>query len=347
VAATVAPFDPAGASDADLEALYRVVIELEREELPDDPPKPLAAFVAELRHPLRYRRGWYYVARPGASDSIIGYAHLYVDDVGDNEHLAYLEGGVLLDERRQGVARALLAPVVAKANEIGRRLLMAYAPEGHEAAETFFRLLGGDRRYIERRSRLRIDDVDRVRMKEWIEQASERAFGYEVVGWTGPCPDELVEPYTQLLHVMNTAPTEALDFDDEVFTPDRLRAEEERLAVLGWEWSTLVARQLATGELAGLTELSFPAAQEWLAYQGNTGVDPLHRNKGLGRWLKAAMIGQTVLERSELRAVDTWNANSNDPMLSINVAMGFKPVGYLGGWQTPVDAAASALEAKR
>lgn len=341
----VFPFDVATASEGDLRALHRVAVELEREERPDDPPEPYEEFVALLRTPPRYRREWYYAAR--LDGEVAGYAHLYLDDVGDNEHLAYLDGGVAPAARRQGVAARLLAPVLERARDHDRRLLTSDAPDGHEASEMFFLGLGGERRYVERRSRLLVDDVDHVAMKGWIEQASERAGDYEMFGWDGSCPDDLIESYTRLLHVMNTAPMEDLDFEDEVFTPDRLRAEEACMAARGWEWSTVVVRHVPTGELAGLTELQFPRGREWLAYQGNTGVDPLHRNKGIGRWLKAVMIENTAAQRPDVRCVDTWNANSNDAMLNINVAMGFAPVVYMGCWQTPVDAAASALEARQ
>lgn len=343
--ADVAELDVRTAPEADLRGMHDIAIELAREELPADPPAPYEKFAAEIHNPAAYRRGWYYTARLGGE--VAGYAHVYVDDVGDNEHLAYVEGGVLPELRRQRVGTALLAAVAGRAQAAGRRLLMSAAPDGHEGAESFFQTFGGERRYVERRSRLLVEEVDHSLMKEWIEGAADRAGDYELFGWDGPCPDELVADYARLLHVMNTAPIDDLDFDDEVFTPQRLRADEARLRAVGSEWSTLVVRRRPTGELAGLTELVFPRWRDWLAYQGNTGVDPIHRNRGIGRWLKAAMIEKVSTERSSLRWVDTWNANSNDPMLHINVAMGFTPLVYMGGWQTPVETVAAKLEERQ
>jgi GNAT superfamily N-acetyltransferase len=71
-------------------------------------------------------------------------------------------------------------------------------------------------------------------------------------------------------------------------------------------------------------------------WQGGTAVDPTHRNKGLGRWLKAAMLQRLLDERPEVANVDTWNAGSNEPMLAINVALGFRPVKYYNARQIPV-----------
>jgi RimJ/RimL family protein N-acetyltransferase len=89
---------------------------------------------------------------------------------------------------------------------------------------------------------------------------------------------------------------------------------------------TLVAREDATGELAGYTALFFPKHRPWQAQQGDTGVDPAHRNKGLGRWLKAANLLRLLDERPEAQVVDTDNADSNEPMLNINMALGFRPL---------------------
>jgi len=50
----------------------------------------------------------------------------------------------------------------------------------------------------------------------------------------------------------------------------------------------LVARELATGKLAGFTETFWRPSNAELLQQGGTGVWPQFRNKGLGRWLKAA-----------------------------------------------------------
>src|SRR5262249_47458628 len=146
---------------------------------------------------------------------------------------------------------------------------------------------------------------------------------YSLVVIDDVVPDELLDAYVAVLEVMNTAPREELDMEDEHHTPERQRERETRAARRGDHDWILMARHEPTGAIAGYTEIEWMAYSNELVWQGGTAVDPTHRNKGLGRWLKAAMIQRLLAERPTVRYVDTWNAGSNEPMLNINIALGF------------------------
>ncbi len=83
-----------------------------------------------------------------------------------------------------------------------------------------------------------------------------------------------------------------------------------------------------------------------VAYQGDTGVYPKHRERGLGRWLKAAMALRLLAERPGVDRIVTENAESNEAMLKINVDMGFRPRQNWGGWQIPRDRARASLSSR-
>jgi hypothetical protein len=100
---------------------------------------------------------------------------------------------------------------------------------------------------------------------------------------------------------------------------------------MGWVW-TACARHDATGKLVGFTQLVATRARQWLGQQWDTGVDPAHRNLGLGRWLKAANGLRLIQERPEVTTIETWNAGVNAAMLAINSAMGFRPVADWQEW---------------
>ena len=55
-----------------------------------------------------------------------------------------------------------------------------------------------------------------------------------------------------------------------------------------------------------------------------TGVKKEYRGRGLGKWLKAAMLLKVKEDFPEAKTVRTENATTNAPMLSINERLGFK-----------------------
>ena len=75
-----------------------------------------------------------------------------------------------------------------------------------------------------------------------------------------------------------------------------------------------------------------------MARQGDTGVDPEHRRRGIGRWLKAHNALRLVGQRPDVEYIETWNAVGNTPMLAINRAMGFEPIRLWRQWDLPVSA---------
>ncbi|MER3442634.1 MAG: hypothetical protein C4333_00300 [Meiothermus sp.] len=135
---------------------------------------------------------------------------------------------------------------------------------------------------------------------------------------------------------------------------NRMRAEtqpddppvpfEERMATLCnlppvvkvWVW-TVFGREKATGRFAGYTEVTWNPHRPDLLQQQGTGVFPEFRGRGLGRWLKAAIIQKVLAERPEVSKIRTGNADSNALMLKINHALGFKPYLSRATWQVGLD----------
>ncbi len=192
---------------------------------------------------------------------------------------------------------------------------------------------------------LKFADVDRAQLEGWVARAAERAGDYELVRWDGRCPDEHAEAFVNEQNVMNTAPKDDLELEDEVFTVARLRDREESTAIRNIDLSTLVAVHRPTGEMVAHTDVWLPQRWSTKAYQNDTGVNPSHREKGLGRWLKAQMLLNLMAERPQIDNISTWNAGSNDAMLGINYAMGFKTVSEFGEHQVRADVALEKLAA--
>jgi GNAT superfamily N-acetyltransferase len=145
-----------------------------------------------------------------------------------------------------------------------------------------------------------------------------------LVCFDGICPDKWLAQFTEVISVMNTAPR-AEGVEDVVMTEQQVRANEEaHLRRGGWGWTVCACDRLS-GHLVGYTELGGSCHRPWLAEQGDTAVQPAHRNLGLRRWLKATNALRLLEERPDIEAVETWNAGVNAPMLIINNTMGFGP----------------------
>jgi len=73
-----------------------------------------------------------------------------------------------------------------------------------------------------------------------------------------------------------------------------------------------------------MTDMFQSESNPTYAYVRLTGVRPEYQNRGLGKWLKAAMMLDLRQNDPGVRFVDTNNFNNNRPMLSINDRMGFE-----------------------
>jgi GNAT superfamily N-acetyltransferase len=192
---------------------------------------------------------------------------------------------------------------------------------------------GLKRVYTDKTSRLVLAEVDWEMMDAWIDGASERASDYELFYWEAPIAEELLQKYCDMVYVMNTAPREDFEEEDETLTPEVWRQIEEREKLSQADLQCYVAVHKPTGDWVGYTTVETLRLHPVQAFQWDTGVHPEHRNRGLGRWLKAAMIKRLRAEHPEVEWIDTGNAASNEPMLNINIAMGFKPILYTCTWQ--------------
>ena len=151
--------------------------------------------------------------------------------------------------------------------------------------------------------------------------------------WGSRYPEADLRAVAELFNVMNTAPRDELEQEDEQTTPKELREGEAYDLARGVKRWVLYVRHKPSGRLAGFTETYwYPEDPENLE-QDDTGVLPEYRGNGLGKWLKAAMIQKVLAERPSVKRIRTGNANSNAPMLAINHKLGFKVYRSETVWQ--------------
>jgi mycothiol synthase len=308
-------------SDEEVAAVAALVQAVQDDDRPDDPPVSVAELAGVLRHPSPSSATVSVVARAG--DSAVGWLVAFVDQRPANAGFTELdEVQVHPAWRRRGIATAMVRVAADELARVGSRLVMAWPHD--EAGRRVAEGLGLTFRQHERESRLRIADVDRRQLGSWVEAPTARSAGYRVVTFRGPVPDELVEAWATAEQAMSDAPLDDIEYTYEPVTPEWVRAVEAVHQARGYERFGAVALA-PDGTGAGMSLLNVHPDRPRVAHQEDTAVVPAHRGFGLGRWLKAANLLQLLDAVPEVELVQTYNAESNGPMLDINVAMGFRP----------------------
>ena len=318
---SIEQIDTKTAPEEKLRALHHLYAEADAERIPGDLEMPWEQRLADWRFLGEYNDIPRWIAWDGetAIGASVAYIHL-TQDLDNCWSWAF----VTADRRRQGIGRALLSEAVAFARDAGRKRFGLGVPEESEFSDLPVKV-GLKPVYDERISHLRTSELDHSLMNSWIERAAERAQDYELLFLPMPVPQEHREQMLAVMEVMNTAPLEDLEEDPFHWTDELLSEIEQREEAKGRVIHICVARHIPSGDFVGYTSIVFQSFHPKKAHQWDTGVDPAHRNLGLGRWLKAAMIEDFLARHPEVELIETENADSNEPMLNINVAMGFKP----------------------
>lgn len=319
---------------ADLRPICDMLNAWNAEVVPGDRPAPVEELEATIKRAPAHRSAHLLVAEEHGS--LLGSALMFMDDLEGRRRDANVDF-LLVDPaaRRQGIGSSLLEATAARARASGRQRLCGAAAAGDPAAAGFAARHSVEPEMIERQNRLRTTDIDADVLRAWMQRSAERASEYALVHLDGVCPDDLLDPLARLNDVMNTAP-HGPNLEDLLLSADDLRDMQRAYDAQGYRRWTVIARHEPSGELAGFTELMISPFRPWMAFQWDTGVDPKHRNLGLGRWIKAANALRLLDEQPEVEEIETWNADSNASMLAINDAMGFRAVAEWQAWEMPL-----------
>lgn len=321
------------ASDHEYAALSEFWNIMRTERVPEDPPVPLEERVAGWRAIPEREHSEAWAVWEG--EEIVAFAEVEFDaEAKENTHLVGASLAVHPTRRRQGIARALLERMSEAVVRVGRRLIVSSTSERAPSGEALMKRLGAKKALETHLNQLLIEDLDRDLLHRWIEHGPNESF--ELGLWDAAYPEDQLERICRLVDVMNTAPRGDLEMDDWKVTPDQLREWERQRAATGTVRWTIYATDRQTGEFVGYTETGWNPNRPEILGQWGTGVFPEYRGRGLGKWLKAAMLERVLRERPTVKKVRTGNADSNGPMLKINHALGFKPYIADAEWQVEV-----------
>ncbi len=269
----------------------------------------------------------------------------------DDTDVGWLDVQVLPEFQRRGIGRALSDAVEALARELGQTRLIIYAvsrdapgerltaptgfgsvPAGNREVR-FLLARGWTLEQVERGSRFGLP-ADPVALAALRASAEEHSRDYRVLTWVGASPPELLDDLAMLQTRMSTdAPSAGLGEPLDVWTAERFANKEALLLAAPMQLVTAAARHEPSGALAGFTRLNAPNDLALAVGQWDTIVLREHRGHRLGMLLKVANLQALGESAPGHPSVLTWNAEENRPMLAVNEAVGFVPIGYEGAWR--------------
>ncbi len=249
------------------------------------------------------------------------------------------------DFRGRGLGVVLLRRLLEEIVGLGRTKFFVETYASIPAGEIFAERLGAKRGLEQNTNRLLFSELNRDYLRLSLERAPMDLF--ELGVFDGEYPEGELKALCELFEVMNDAPQGELEVNDERLTPKKLRQNLEHEKVLGIKRCLIFARDRASGRYAGYTEVEWLQSRPQVMVQNGTAVHEDFRGHGLGAWLKAAMIERILRDHPQADQVRTSNAESNAPVVKINVALGFKLFLRRIVWQVDVQETLGRLRSEQ
>jgi GNAT superfamily N-acetyltransferase len=274
------------------------------------------------------RAGW--IGDPGEAwfvpgpepGSVVAWYRLGLPDL-ENRDRAALAILVHPECRRQGIGRALLRHAAERAAAAGRVTLDGEVRDGL-AGDTFAAWAGATYGGAETMRVLELRAAPAGKFAELRAAAARAAAGYSLVSWTGPTPDEYLEPMATVINAFGDAPRDAA-IEAQTWDGRRLRERGDAvLEILGVRAYTVGAVHEATGTLAAMTQLNVDPEYPAWGHQALTAVTRAHRGHRLGLLVKSAMLEWLATAEPQLERIVTGNAAVNQHMIAINEQLGYE-----------------------
>ncbi len=290
--------------------------------------------------------------------SVIGWAGLDFP-LRENLSLAISFGSVAPEHRRRGVGTALLDASLDRVRAEGRTEVqfwgrlpleaLTISPEGSlplpetslrvrldDPSVSFLTRHGATPGICERESA--VDLQGNPTLDQFMTTTPAAApEGYTLTTFAGPVPKGLLGPVADLLSSFSAdLPSGELEWEEEVWTPERVQEMDAQTTARGITPVTSVVLEASTGRGAAYSRVTRQEQTPHRADQGITMVLKEHRGHGLGALVKRANTEFILREWPEVRRIYTDNADQNTHMLRINEAMGFRRSGVALGWKLPL-----------
>jgi mycothiol synthase len=297
----------------------------QKHERPDDPVRPddLEELRLKRDNPFEFEYR-YEISSDGIMVSMLSGQTVRPEnpEYATNKHLFWVDCYVRRDGRRRGIGASWLPVILDLMDRHGCTTVGMGAED--EPGYAFLKWAGAAARFSGAENRLRIADVDWAMLERWVKEGQGRSPHTTLEIHDGPLPETMWADFApQLSTMLNTIPWEALEHGDIIVTPGHLKYYNERLKAGKETLHTVLARE-PDGTMSSVTDVTWAPYRSTIVHQEFTGVLPSARGRGLGKWIKAAMLLHLRELYPDIQWVSTANAGSNAPMLAINKKIGFK-----------------------
>lgn len=239
-----------------------------------------------------------------------------------NKTRIYVEPHILAPYQRQGFGVQLLSTIVEFANE--REAEWIQWDCSMQSGINFSTKIGAIEAGRQQTNRLAIANVDWNLMQAWTDSGAQRNSEVQLYRFVNLPKETLITPFCNLVTAINLLqPRDEVEGMDFALTPDALRETAEMNEETGVErivYCTVEPDQT----LSGMTDFVYHKSNPEQVKVMLTGVQRDYQGRGLGKWLKSAIMFDLKDAYPAVAYVDTSNFNSNRPMLSINERMGFE-----------------------
>ena len=267
--------------------------------------------------------------------------------------VAWIEVGVAPSHRGKGIGTGLLESLESAAVEAGystfqSEVIHTGAPGGPRlASPTGFGDIPADdpgARFLTRHG-YRLEQItristlalppDRARLDHVGGEARDTSGPhYRVVGWLGPTPERWRGDLAHLrTRMVVDEPTAGLEIGHDPWDEARVKARDQQERASGRTILTAAVEHIPSARLVAFSQLAVPDDRSRPVSQEDTLVLSEHRGHRLGSLLKVANLRKLADLSPGSPMVVTFNAEENRHMLEINEAVGFRPIGYEGGWR--------------
>lgn len=249
----------------------------------------------------------------------------------ENAHLVSINVRVRPQLRRTGIGRHLAGLATDAARAAGRTTAVIGAGVGSPGGH-FARSLGYAHAFSEVSNLLRMSEVDPVAVAGWAAGAEAKTDGLVLVPWLSHVPAEVFEAFLRARASLDDVPMEDLDVRPEEPDGELFRQFEDGRLARGIRWHGMGAYEPETGVMAGCTTIHVDPEYPW-ANVGSTVVQPAYRGRGIGLWVKAALIERLAGLEPHLTGHVTGNAAVNSHMRRINERLGYRVLEEHHAWQ--------------